>query len=73
MISGNDKPLGTPKTLNESIRHGLMIGPLVSIDANIEGHVRDFLSQKFQTALLKAGGTPTEAALMALWKEIKGQ
>lgn len=73
----SDQKQGSPKTLNQAIRHGLMIGPLVTIDENIENHVRDFLSQRFQVSLLQAAahsnkkiGAEIESTLVTLFDSI---
>lgn len=65
-----NKP-GTPKTLNEALKIGICLarGPQV---ANIlAAHVRDFLAQRFNVAMLKAKNPEVEKAIEELWKTIK--
>lgn len=64
--------LGTPKTLQEAIDNGIMFGPLSGIRQNTFETVKDFLAQKFNVAMLKAGA-PEDEALRQLFKAITGE
>lgn len=68
---------GTPKSLNQAIRNGVKQSFQYGMDDGdgphtIELHVKDYLSQKFATALLKAssGEVSAETALVELWSKI---
>lgn len=61
----------TPKTLNEAIRNGLR--DYTVMPEIIEDHIRDFLSQKFNTTLLKTEDPNEVQRIWDLWKAITGR
>lgn len=76
-LEKRDLKLGTPETLNQAVRYGMMIGPMSKMDESIEAHVRDFIAQKFQSAILQAvknpnleTGSQIESALMRVFQAI---
>jgi hypothetical protein len=62
--------LGTPKSLNEAIRNAN--GGQAMDAQQMEAHIRDFLSQKFSIALIKAK-EGEDAAIAELWTAITGR
>ena len=64
----------TPKTLLEAIRNGMLGVPSQRLPSTeIEKHVRDFISQKFATAMLETENVDYENKLMELFKTIVRQ
>lgn len=63
---------GTPSTLVEAIDNGLTD---VATDANtaLQRHVRDYLAQKFNAAMLKAETESEGHRLLALFKTITNE
>lgn len=59
-LEKRDLKVGTPETLNQAVRYGMMIGPMAKMDQSIEAHVKDYLAQKFQAAILKAASQPNK-------------
>lgn len=47
-------PFGTPNSLDNAIMNAICIGPVMKVPEHIYQHVRDFLAQKFCTAMLTA-------------------
>lgn len=65
---------GTPKTLLQAVKCGMLVGPLSGSVWRTRRHVRDFLAQRFGTAYLEHSGSPEiVAAMEKLWKEITGE
>lgn len=63
----------TPKTLTDAIEKPLAgtVGEGISI--HIEPHIRDFLAQKFTTALLEAQTMEQSEVIAKLWEKITGR
>ncbi|MDH4163308.1 MAG: hypothetical protein OEW15_11565 [Nitrospirota bacterium] len=49
----NDKELGTPKTFDEALFRALCVGPLSEIRERSYRVFKDYLAQKFGTAMLQ--------------------
>lgn len=68
---------GTPQTLLQAIQNGLTVGDHNQVHDNIYTHVRDFLSQKFAVALLRAENQSTDPRtaqmIQELWNKITGE
>lgn len=59
---------GTPKTLDDAIRMARYIGPMKNLEERTYWAVRDFLAQRFGTAVLEHKGS--ENVLMELFGRI---
>lgn len=58
---------GTPKSLDEAIIAAMCVGPASEGKDRIKAAVRDFLAQKFTTALMSARHPIEERAIANLW------
>ena len=67
------RKLGTPKTLQEAIDRGLMLGPLCHVRERTFEAVREFLANKFQTAMLRSSGALEDEGLRQLFTSITSQ
>lgn len=68
--SDENLSLGTPKTLHEAIVQGACIGRMRDIQQSLYFSIRDFLAQRFNTAMLSAPTTAEEGRLKELFEEI---
>lgn len=59
---------GTPKTLKEAIKNGIVEPQSGHPSDNIYDHVKDFLAQKVQVAIFR--NPNIEAEIKKLWEEI---
>ena len=64
----NPKEEGTPRTLRQAIVNGLRDGSEKERADEMVLHVRDFLGQKFNVAMMDESVTVTE-----LWEKITGE
>lgn len=67
------KNMPTPKTLDEAIAHALLFGPLDQIRERSYVVLKDFMSQKFATAIMRAGhegDVKTETILQELFTKL---
>ena len=62
--------LGTPKTLRECIQREMCFGPAKTFEDRMHTAVKDYLSQAFTTALLKARTPEEQKVLTNLWTSI---
>lgn len=63
--------MGTPKTLSEAIENGICNGPMKDVRKNLHDHIRDFLAQRFSTAMLDSAQKPfSEDDLKKLFEKI---
>jgi len=59
---------GTPKTLIEAVRNGMCVASGKTADQQMAEHIKDFLAQQFNIAVLK---NPIEGSmLIELFKRI---
>lgn len=65
--------MGTPKSLLQAIKNGLLLGKTVKVDEDIKAHVRDFLAQKFSTSSVLAKNEDELKLIQDLWFEITGE
>ncbi len=61
-----------PKTLEEAIKFGLMVGPLSEVVERTKRLLREFMATKFQAAMFRQSDPALEAELRQLFKEIFG-
>lgn len=61
---------GTPQTLKEAIRKAIMSTPLDESDVTSPAIIRDYMSQKFTIAYLKASTPEVVSALDELWESL---
>lgn len=65
--------MGTPKTLIEAIENAICIGPLSGLRDRTRHSVRDYLSQRFGVAFLRAESPSELKRLEELWAQITGE
>lgn len=61
---------GTPRNLEEAIKHGLSIGPMHAVAKQTKSCVRDFLAQRFGVACLDVKNDEELARLQKLFESI---
>lgn len=61
---------GTPATLDQAIENAIMMGPLKEMQMRLYINTKDFLAQRFQSALCNCESKEEEDKLMKLFYEI---
>lgn len=73
MITEREVRVGTPSTLIEAVAQAVLVGPVCDIPKRAPRVMRDWMSQKFQIALLKHRTPEAQAALKDAWELLTGE